>query len=505
MALSPVEAYEKLVARSREVALLSSAVALSQWDQRVLLPPKGGEYRGSLIAYLATLRHDRFTAPEVGDWLAIVESGDLVCDPESDAAANTRELRHSYDRETKLPGELVAEQAAAAVAGEAAWVQAREQGDFALFAPALQRLVSLAVRVAEAVGYGAEVYDALIDEYEPGFTAAQAAEVLGGLRSELVPLVDRICGADHQPRGGIMARHYPVEAQDALTRAVLMAVGFDLEAGRIDTSVHAFSEMLGVGDTRLTTRYNPDDFREGLLGALHEAGHGLYNQGLDPVYAGTPLGSSVSHGIHESQARLWENAVGHSPAFWAHFFPQAQRLFPEALGDVPQDDFVFALNDVKRTFIRVDADEVTYNLHIMLRFELERELIARRLAVKDLPEAWNEGFARLFGVPVTDDRQGCLQDVHWSCGWFGYFPTYALGNIYAAQLWAKASGDLGDLERSFARGDFSALREWLRDNVHRHGSRYPAAVLVEKVTGQPPSSGPLLAYLRGRYEPMYRL
>jgi carboxypeptidase Taq len=294
-----------------------------------------------------------------------------------------------------------------------------------------------------------------------------------------------------------------VDHQAAFGRAVAAAIGFDFEAGRLDVTAHPFCSGIGPGDTRLTTRYNPRDFGDAFFSIMHEAGHGLYDQGLDPAHYGTPMGSAVSLGIHESQSRMWENLVGRSRAFWERFFPQARQAFPDALGEVDLEPFYFAINDCRPSFIRVDADEATYNLHILLRFELEQALISGDLPPADVPAAWNQSVQRYFDLTPPDDARGCLQDTHWSGGAIGYFPTYTLGNLYAAQFFAQARADLGDLDEQFRRGEFSPVKEWLTAKIHRQGQRYRAADLVVAVTGRPLSPGPFLDHLRGRYGPLY--
>jgi carboxypeptidase Taq len=351
--------------------------------------------------------------------------------------------------------------------------------------------------------YTASPYDALLDEYEPGATAAEITQVFAALRDELVPLVQAILGSGKKAPHDLLERDYPVEAQRTFGEAAAKAIGFDFTAGRLDVTTHPFCSGIGPGDCRLTTRYNPHHFNQGFFGILHEAGHGIYDQGLDPEHYGTPLGSADSLGIHESQSRLWENQVGRSRAFWEHFFPRARQVFPGTLEDVSLDDFIFAINDVERSFIRVEADEATYNMHIILRFELEQALIAGDLEAKDVPGAWSEKFHKFFQLTPPNHAQGCLQDIHWSMGGIGYFPTYTLGNLYAAQFMESARRDLGDLEADFRRGDFARLKGWLSEKIHRRGQRYRPHELCERVTGRPLSHKPLVAYLRGKYGPLY--
>jgi carboxypeptidase Taq len=365
--------------------------------------------------------------------------------------------------------------------------------------------VSLKRHEAAALGSDGCAYDALLDEYEPGARSQNVALLFDALRRELVPLVTAILGSSRRPDASLLQGQYPLDLQRTFGEAVATAIGFNFQAGRLDTATHPFSVGIGPGDCRLTTRYDEHDFSEATFTILHETGHGLYEQGLDPTHQGTPMGDAVSLGVHEAQARLWENSVGRSRAFWQHFFPLAQRTFPDPLSGVATDDFYFAMNRVEPTLIRVSADEVTYNLHILVRFELEQALISGDLIVADLPAAWDEAYHRYLGLSPANDGEGCLQDGHWASGLVGYFPTYTLGNVFAAQLFEAARAALGDLDDSFARGDFAGLLGWLREKVHRQGSRYPAAGLIEYATGSPPHHGPLLAALRQRYSKLYGL
>jgi carboxypeptidase Taq len=349
------------------------------------------------------------------------------------------------------------------------------------------------------------LYDALLDGYEPGAKSEDIRRVFAALRDELVPLVESIRHAPRQPDHSILERRYPVDAQSAFGRQAAEKIGFSFTDGRLDESHHPFCSSFGPGDCRLTTRYDEHDFPQAFFGTLHEAGHGIYEQGLDREQFGLPMGDTVSLGIHESQSRMWENLVGRSRSFWRHFFEPARKAFPEALGDVSADEFHFAINTVQPSFIRVEADEATYNLHIMLRFEMEPALISGDLPPADLPAVWNETFKRYLGLTPADDAQGCLQDIHWSGGLIGYFPTYALGNMYAAQFFEAARRELGDLDEMFARGEFEPLRRWLGENIHRRGRQYPAPRLVEVVTGRPLSHEPLVRHLKGKFDALYGL
>lgn len=502
MPLTTDEAYAELIRRVKAIALLNSCGSVLHWDHQTYMPAKGAAHRAEQLALLAGLSHEQFTAPEIGELLSKAEEGSARHAPGSAVAVNVREIRRAYDRAMRIPAALVEELARTAALAHDVWVEARRASDFERFRPWLVKLVALKREEAAAVGGGVR-YDALLDEYEPGATVERLAPIFAELRTSLVDLVGRIAGSPKRPDLSILHRAYPVAAQEAFGRTVAAAIGFDFRAGRLDATVHPFCSGIGPGDTRLTTRYNVHDFGDAFFSILHEAGHGLYDQGLESEHFGTPMGEAVSLGIHESQSRLWENFVGRSRAFWEHWLPQARQAFPEALTGVGLDAFVFAVNDVRPSLIRVDADEATYNLHILLRFELERALIDGELAVADLPAAWADGMERLLGIRPSDDAQGCLQDVHWSGGSFGYFPTYTLGNLYAAQFFAKARAELGDLAQQFRRGEFLPLKAWLNRAIHREGQRYRAADLVAAVTGEPLNPGYLLRHLAEKFEALY--
>ena len=496
-------AYDELIGRSREQSLIASCSSLLNWDEQTYMPRGGSENRGNQLALLAGLHHERATDPKIGELLAAVEGSSLVADPEAPEAVNVRELRRSFDRQTRLPRALVEELARATSKAHHDWIEARREKRFETLRPALETVFRLKRDEAACLARGGDPYDALLDEYEPGASCAALSRLFDELRAELVPLVAAIAGSSRAPDTTILRRDYPVDRQQVFAEAAAAAVGFDFNRGRLDVTEHPFCTGIGPGDTRITTRYDARNFSDAFFGVLHETGHALYDQGLDPAHHGTPMGEAVSLGVHESQSRLWENVVGRSRAFWSHWFPLARQVFRGALGDVDADAFYFAINEVKPSLIRVQADEVTYNLHIMIRFALERALIGGDLAVADLPGAWNEHYRRDLGVVAGNDVEGCLQDIHWSAGLVGYFPTYTLGNLFAAQLHAKAAADLGDLPGALARGEYGPLLGWLRANIHRHGQRYRSAALIEQVTGQPPSHRPLVQALRAKYGELY--
>lgn len=457
------------------------------------------------MALIARLTHEMSTDPKFGECLSVVEDSDMMADSSSAVAINVREMRRGYDRAVKLPKELVEEIARVTTRAQQVWQEARAANDFPAFQLWLEKVLDLKRQEADAVGYAENRYDALLDEYEPGATAKQIKSVFAALTADLVPLIAAIGSTGRRPQREILERQYPVDAQKAFAEAAAAAIGFDFSAGRLDTTTHPFCSGIGPGDCRITTRYNPRFFNEAFFGVLHEAGHGIYEQGLDIEHFGTPLGSYCSLGIHESQSRLWENQVGRGRHFWEHFYPKAQTTFAESLRTTRLDDFFFAINEVRPSFVRVEADEATYNLHIVLRFELELSLLNGELSVADLPGAWNERFEKMFALKPPDDRLGCLQDIHWSMGGLGYFPTYTLGNLYSAQLMTAAKDQLPDLDSAFTRGEFLPLKEWLNVKVHKPGRSYRSEELCRKVTGKGLDHGPLLEYLRGKYSPLYGL
>jgi carboxypeptidase Taq len=497
--------YEELRRFVHQTAVLQSVEALLGWDERCLLPAAAGDYRAEQMTLLTGLVHERQTDPRLGEWLDRLADSPLAADRDSESGITIRQLKRQYQKKTKLPKTLVEELARAAVLGQQIWQTARQHNDFASFAPLLEKTIKLKREQAQAVGYRECPYDALLDDYEPDELTSRVARVLGELRAELVPLVAAIGASPRKPRADVLHRRFPVEAQARFGREAAEQIGFDFTRGRIDVTAHPFCTAPGPHDCRITTRYEEGNFSCAFFGTLHEAGHGIYDQGLPASLFGLPPGEAVSMAIHESQSRLWENLVGRHRAFWMHFYPTAKREFAAALGDVSLDDFYFAINQVRPSLIRIEADEATYNLHILIRFELEQALINDELTVADLPTAWNEKYQDYLGVAPPDDADGVLQDIHWAAGLFGYFPTYALGNLYAAQFFAQAHSDLGDLPAEFALGRFRPLHDWLVAKIHQHGQRYTAAELVSRVTGEPLSHQPLIEHLHGKFAPLYGL
>ncbi len=497
--------YENLCQRVRETALLQSTSALLEWDQQTNLPSQADDYRCQQLTFLAGEVHRRRTDPELGELLNQLSDSPLTEDPESDQAAVVSNLKREFDKDVRVPAQLVEEITKATSAGHNIWVQARKQNDYASFAPTLSNIVDLMQQKADAVGYEDCRYDALLDEYEPGAKTADVTKVLEALRIELVPLIEKIAGSENRPSSEVLHRNFPVDAQKAFAKYASEQIGFDYARGRLDETHHPFCTEIGPNDCRILTRYDSSFFNSGFFGTLHEAGHGMYEQGLRSDQYGLPTGKYCSLGIHESQSRLWENLVGRSSAFWKFFFPVAQQHFPDALNDQTVDSFCASINTVQPSLIRVEADEATYNLHIIIRFELERDLIDGKLSVEDLPDAWNSKYESSLGITPPSFSDGVLQDVHWSAGLFGYFPTYSLGNLYASQFFASAEKEVGDLGVLFAKGEFSDLKLWLNDHVHRQGQKYSSAQLGKRVTGLDLSHESLIADLQSRLYPVYGL
>lgn len=497
--------YRELAGLLREAAVLASTAATLAWDQETMMPPSGAALRAEQLSALTALVHERRVSPRLAELLERCEAdAALTADPV--VAANLREVRRSVELATRLPTALVREIAETSSHALEAWKDARERDDFPAFAPWLEKTVELNRRKAAFYGVpeGGDPYDALLDEYEPGMTAAEVERVFGALRADLAPLIAAVAESGRKPDARLASLRVPPAGQEALCRVVLERIGFDFRAGRLDVSTHPFCEGTGPGDTRLTTRYREDAFLDGLVSCMHEAGHGMYEQGLPKAaHFGQPAAEAASFGIHESQSRMWENMVGRSRPFWEWALPLARDAFGGALAGTTVDEVHGFLNTVEPGLTRVEADEATYNLHVMLRFDLERAMLRGDLAVRDVPGAWSERMRQDLGVEVPDDRRGALQDIHWALGAMGYFPTYTLGNLYAAQLWETIRAQLPDLDAQVARGDFAGLLGWLRENVHRHGRRFRAPELCERITGRPLSPEPLLRYLEGKLRPLY--
>lgn len=481
---------------------LRAAANVLEWDQETYMPDGAAEARAAQIATVRSLAHEHFTTDEIGRLLEDLEPEVEELDPISTEAALVRIVRRDYDKARKLPTSLVARFAEAVSRAKQAWKRARAEDDFPHFEPHLRSLIDLNVEKAEALGYEEHIYDALLDEYEPGMKTALVKQIFDDLRQDLVPIVEEIAGRP-QVDDRILHQNFDPDLQWNFGMEILKDFRYDFTRGRQDLSAHPFTTSFSISDVRITTRITPDFLPSALFGTMHEAGHALYEQGIDPELERTPLADGASLGIHESQSRLWENLVGRSRPFWQRYYPRLQSIFPKQLGAVPLDAFYRAINKVEPGFIRVEADEVTYNLHIMLRFELEMELIERRLDTSDLPAVWRQRMQEYLGIQPRNDADGVLQDIHWSLGAFGYFPTYALGNLMSTQIFEQAGRDLGDLDEAIAEGNFGELLAWLREHIHRYGRKLDALDLLERATGQGLSASSWLAYVRRKYDQIY--
>lgn len=489
----PLEQLREILA---EVADLQHADALLAWDSRVTMPHRGAEARADAAATLTRLVHERLTSAELGRLLDELAPLEDELGHESPDAALVRVTRRDWERARRVPSELAGELVHAAMIGVAAWDEAKAASDFEQFAPHLERQLELKHRYIECFPDVGNPYDVLIEDYEEGMTTAQIARVFDELKRGLVPLIERLSRepVDDAPLRG----PFPVSGQKEASRRVLAAFGFSSENWRLDETPHPFASKPGLGDIRLTTAYHDADLNS-LFSTMHEFGHGVYEWGVDPVLARTPLETGTSSAVHESQSRTWENLVGRSRGFWRWFYPELRSIFPDALADVDEDAFVKAVNAARPGLIRIDADEVTYGLHIILRFELEQELLAGDVKVADLPEIWNERMRAYLGVEVPDDAHGVLQDMHWSTGTIGHFSTYQLGNVMSVQIWRRAESELGDLEGQFSRGEFEPLREWLTEHVYRWGRMFPPRELLQRVTGSDLDARPYLEYLEAKF------
>jgi carboxypeptidase Taq len=494
------DALTELRERLAEIADLNAAGGLLGWDQQTMMPERAAPGRAEQLGTLGKLLHERFTDDAIGRLLDAARP-----QPGSTDEALVRVTRRDWDKARRVPSELAAELARAGALGHQAWVQAREHADFAAFLPALRRNVELKLRYVECFDGYDDPYDVLLDDYEEGMTSAEVDALFTQLRAGLVPLIAAIAERADAVDASSLHGDFPVEGQRALVRRVVERLGWSAGGWRLDEAAHPFATSFGPSDVRLTTRYDPSYVGMALYGAIHEFGHGLYESQVDPALARTPLGEGVSLGVHESQSRLWENVVGRGRPFAGWLHGQLREVFPQQFGDVSAEAYFRAVNKVQPSLIRVEADEATYGLHIILRFELERAMIAGTVALEELPEAWNARMKQYLGVEVPNDAVGVLQDVHWSGGDIGYFATYALGNLIGAQLWERAREELPGLDDALAAGDGTPLRAWLGEHVHRFGRTYPPRELVRRVVGGPIAVQPFLDYLDAKLRPIYGL
>jgi carboxypeptidase Taq len=495
----------ELKTRCREISDLYSSCSVLHWDQATYMPPEGADARGRQVAMLAQLAHERLVAPAMGRLIeALTPYGERL-PHDSDDAGVIRTARRDYEKAIKVPADYVARASAHSSASYQAWTQARPANDFKRMVPYLEKTLELSREYSAFFAPYAHIADPHVDNADEGMTTAAIRKLFGELKRGLVPLLDAIC-ARPEADDSCLRSDFPQSEQLEFARLAAERIGYDFERGRLDLTRHPFCTTFSEGDVRITTRVNENDLGDALFSTLHESGHAMYEQGVDAALAATPAGRGASAGVHESQSRLWENIVARSRGFWEYFYPALQRRFPEQLSDVPLDPFHRAINKVARSLIRTDADEVSYNLHIMLRFDLELKMLEGRLAVKNLSEAWRAAMQSDLGIAPPDDRDGCLQDVHWYSGAIGgAFQSYTIGNILAAQFFAAALKAHPEIPGDVARGEFAALLGWLRDNIYRHGAKFPPNELIKRATGAPLSMQPYLGYLREKYGALYGL
>ena len=475
------------------------------WDQQTIMPPKAATGRGETLAWLAGEAHSQITDSELNRIVGELE--EITNQLDADTACNVHRMRREINQATKLPASLVKELTTAVSEARQVWEKARAECDYALFSPHLQKIIDLTKKKMNYLGGADANYNVLLDEYEIGMTMADYDPLFEGLRTRLVPLLERISEAKKHSPDPILPPSivFPEKYQNTFCRTVSERMGFDFQAGRLDTTTHPFCSGLAIGDVRITTRYDEKDPFSCLYAVMHEAGHGLYEQGLIDKHRLSPRGQAISLGVHESQSRLWENQIGRTAAFWEVVLESFRTQFPEVPTEFGPEQMNRIANGVESSYIRVEADEITYNLHIMLRYEIEKKIFEENLPVSEIPKVWNSMFADWFGIEVPNDSLGCLQDVHWSCGAFGYFPTYTLGNLYAAQLTEKMEKDVGDISEIIKSGDWSSILSWLRENVHSQGMLYDPSELIERATGSPPSPEPFLNYVEEKYGLLYGL
>ncbi len=495
------ETWTDLESRMRDLSALARVSSLLNWDQETYMALQGADARGRQAAIMGVVRHERLTDPALGDLLEQAAAEEL----DESRAAMVRNLRRDRDRAVKVPAQLIRRLAIAQARGSTAWRVARAEADFELFRPALEEVIAAKREEAAAIAVDGERYDALLDVYEPGMRVTTLEPLLGGLRDELTALIARIGDAPPLPAPPFQGRIFADADQWDLTMRMVADLGFDLTAGRQDRSAHPFTSTMALRDVRLTTRIDERDPFDAIFSSLHEAGHGLYEQGFDPAYEDTPLAEAPSFGIHESQSRLWENVVGRSREFWRHYEPVMHEMFPAAMAGATAEDLFREANRVQPSLIRVEADEVTYNLHILVRFPLELGVLREELEAADLPAAWNELYQRLLGIRPQNDAVGVMQDIHWSQGDFGYFPSYTLGNLYSAMLWRSYAGGNPQAGEQIGRGEFAPLLEWLRERVHRRGAIEDADVIIGRATGAELSAQPFIDYLWAKYGDLYGL
>ena len=492
-------AFERLRELLGEVDDLSNAAALLSWDERVMMPRGGAEARAEALGTVSRFAQERFITTEIEQLLEELRTLEESSDYESFEASLIRVTRHDFEKASRVPPELVGEMRRTSALALAAWGPAKAESNFEALRPHLEKNLELKHRYVDCFDRPAETYDVLLDDFEPDMKTAEVREIFDDLKQQLVPLIAEIAGAGEVDHSFLTGDFDPARQRE-LGLEIVRRFGYSDDEWRLDETPHPFMSSTGVGDIRLTTNFRPDDLTS-LFATMHEFGHGVYEWGVDRALARTPLGTGVSLGVHESQSRTWENLVGRSRSFWRFFYPRLQETFPAQLGSVDEEAFYRAVNKVHPSLIRIDADEVTYNMHIILRFELEQELIEDRLAVADLPDAWNARMDEYLGIDVPDDARGVLQDMHWAGGGFGYFPTYSLGNVISVQIWERAKEDLGSLDEQFEQGEFDPVREWLQKHLYRLGRKFTPQETIERVTGSRIDAKPYVRYLREKLAP----
>lgn len=497
-----VEQFKKL---DEKLCHYSDVLGLLGWDSKTKAPKKGRALFAKAIGTLSTESFKLSISKEMGEVLEFLTQEDVWAQLDEVTQACVKERKKNYDKSKTIPADEYQEYVILVNNANQAWETARENNDFASFAPVLEKVLAFKRKFAEYYGYEGHPYNALLNEYEPDLTVEKLDPLFKELREKSVELLNRIKASESQPREDIFAQDYDVEAQKKFNAYLLPLIGFDMEGGRLDETVHPFAQSVNTGDVRITTRYQKENVRSAIFGTIHEAGHGMYEQGVNPDYEGTVIRRGTSFGIHESQSRFLENMVGRSKEFWTYFYKDLQDHFPNQLKDVSLDDFYRATNRVDASLIRVEADELTYNLHIMIRYEIEKALFGGEIEVKDLPEVWNRKIEEYLGITPPTDTLGVLQDIHWSFGGFGYFPSYSLGNLYAAQILYTFLKEMPDFYDKIEQGDFMAIREWLRENIHQYGKLYSPNELIVKVTGEELDAKYLIQYLEEKYSEIYQL
>ncbi len=498
-------ALPRLQEKIRRISRLREAIAVLDWDQQTYMPPSATEQRADQVATLSRIVHEEIISQETADLLHQAEDEAQYLDPEGEEVANIRAFRREYNRRARVPASLAEEFSRTTSLAHNEWVLAKKNNDYKSFQPWLEKIFHLCKEIAESRGYEKHPYDALLDPFEPGMQTEQIQALFDQIREPLITLVHKIQSSPIKADDKLLYRHYPIEKQRLVAEDVIQRIGFDPSRGRQDTAPHPFCTSFSTRDVRITNRFKENWLPGSLYAAMHEAGHALYEQGFPDSFNGTFLRDGASLGFHESQSRMWENWVGRSLPFVEYYFPTLQGIFPESLRDITADQFYRAVNKVEPSLIRVEADEVTYNLHIMIRFELELDLLEGKLSFHELPDAWNAKMRHYLGIEPSSPAEGVLQDVHWSAGIVGYFPTYTLGNLIAGQLWKKIITDIPDLYERIRQGDFQPLLQWLRTHVHIHGAKYLPQDLLVKITGKPLDASHYLQYLQNKFHSLYAL